>query len=53
MSRSGAGVGVGPRLGQCAELRLGVHDHLDDSEQIEGVARDAVDARNPMHVIDP
>ena len=39
-----AGAGVGPRLGQGSKLRLGVHDLLDDGEQVEGAAREAVDA---------
>jgi len=46
----GAGASVGPRLGKRAELRLGVHDLLDDSEQVEGAAREAVDARHRHHV---
>ena len=32
---TGAGAGVGPRLGKRAELRLGVHDLLDDGEQVK------------------
>jgi len=35
----GAGAGVGPRFRQGAKLRLGIHDALDDGEQIEGAAR--------------
>jgi hypothetical protein len=31
-------------------LRLGVHDLLDDGKQIEGAARDAVDACHRHHV---
>ena len=46
----GAGAGVGPRLGQGSELRLGVHDALDDAEQIKGAAREAVDPRHRHHV---
>ncbi len=33
-----AGAGVGPRLSERTKLRLGVHDLLDDSEQVEGAA---------------
>jgi hypothetical protein len=33
-------------FGQGSELRLGVHDALDDVEQIEGAAGEAVDARH-------
>jgi len=29
-----------------SELRLGVHDLLDDGEQVEGRAREAVDTRH-------
>ena len=47
---SGAGVGVGPRLRQGSKLRLGVHDLLDDGEQIKGAARQPVDARYCHHV---
>ena len=36
------GAGVGPRLGKRMELRLGVHDLLEDGEQVEGAAREAV-----------
>ena len=46
----GAGASVSPRLGKRPELRLGVHDLLDDGEQIEGAAREAVDARHGHHV---
>ena len=38
----GARAGVGPRFCEGAELRLGVHDLLDDGEQVEGAARQAV-----------
>jgi hypothetical protein len=31
-------------------LRLGVHDLLDDGEQIEGAAREAVNPRHRHHV---
>jgi hypothetical protein len=46
----GAGAGVGPRLGQGSESRLGVHDPLDDAEQVEGRPREAVDPRHRHHV---
>jgi hypothetical protein len=46
----GAAAGVGPRLRQGSELRLGVHDALDDGEQVEGAAREAVDPRHRHHV---
>jgi hypothetical protein len=46
-STSGAGGGVGPRFRQGSKLRLGVHDLLDDGEQVEGAAREAV---NPFTV---
>ena len=42
--------GVGPRLRQRSKLRLGVHDALDDAEQIEGAARQPVDPRHRHHV---
>jgi hypothetical protein len=45
-----AGAGVGPRLGERTKLRLGVHDLLDDGEQVEGAAREAVDPRDCHHV---
>jgi hypothetical protein len=35
---SGSAGAVGPRFGQGSELRLGVHDALDDAEQVEGAA---------------
>jgi hypothetical protein len=41
----GAGAGVSPRLRQGSELRLRVHDALDDAEQIEGAARQPVNPR--------
>ena len=31
-------------------MRLGVHDALDDPEQVEGAAREAVDASHCHHV---
>jgi hypothetical protein len=43
---AGAGAAVGPRLGQGSELRLGVHDLLDDGEQVERAARQPVNARH-------
>ena len=46
----GAGAGVGPRLRKRAELRLGVHDLLDDGEQVEGAAREPVKPRHRHHV---
>ena len=46
----GAGAGVGPRLGQGSKLRLGVHDALDDAEQVERAARQPVDACHRHHV---
>jgi hypothetical protein len=49
----GAGAGVGPRFGQGSELRLGVHDALDDFEQIEGAAGEAVNPRYRHSRIDP
>ena len=42
----GAGGGVGPRLGQRAELAARVHDALDGGEQVESRAGEAV---NPRH----
>jgi len=35
----GAAGAVGPRFGQGSKLRLGVHDPLDDGEQVKGAAR--------------
>ena len=46
----GAGAGVGPRFRQGSKLRLGVRDALDDGEQIEGAAREAVNPRHRHHV---
>ena len=46
----GAGAGVGPRLRQGSKLRLGVRDALDDGEQVEGAASEAVDPRHRHHV---
>ena len=46
----GAGAGVRPRLRQRSELRLGVHDALDDAEQVEGAARQPIDPRDRHHV---
>jgi hypothetical protein len=39
---TGAGGGVGPRLGQGAELPASVHDALDDGEQVKSRAGDEV-----------
>ena len=46
----GAGAGVGPRLGERAELRLSIHDALDDAEQVEGAPRQAVDPCHRHHI---
>jgi hypothetical protein len=46
----GAAGAVGPRFGQGSKLRLGVHDALDDAEQVEGAAGKAVDPRHRHHV---
>jgi len=46
----GAGAGVGPRFRQRSELRLGVHNALDDAEQIEGAARKPVNPRHRHYV---
>ena len=46
----GAGRAVGPRLGEGAELPARVHDALDDGEQVEGRAGQAVDACHRHHV---
>jgi hypothetical protein len=46
----GAGAGISPRLGQGSELRLGVRDALDDGEQVEGAAGEAVNPRHRHHV---
>jgi hypothetical protein len=35
-------------LGERAELRVGVHDALDEAEQVEGAARQPIHAR-PRH----
>jgi len=45
-SGADAGAGVGPGFRQRAELRFRVDDALDDAQQIEGAAREAV---NPLH----
>ena len=39
-----------PTVGQGSELRLGVHDLLDDREQVKGAAREAVNPRHRHHV---
>src|SRR6516165_776674 len=41
----GASAGIGTRPCQGSELRLGVHDALDDAEQVEGAARKPVNPR--------
>ena len=46
----GAGAGVSPRLRERTKLRLGVHDLLNDGEQVEGAAREAVNPRHRHHV---
>jgi hypothetical protein len=46
----GAGAGVGPRFRQGSKLRLGVRDALDDGEEIEGAASEAVDPCHRHHV---
>jgi len=46
----GTGAGVSPRLCQRSKLRLGVDDALDDGEEVEGAAGQAVDARHRHHV---
>ena len=46
----GAGADVGPRFRQGSKLGLGVHDLLDDGEQVEGAARQPVNARHCHHV---
>jgi hypothetical protein len=45
-----AGAGVGSRLGKGTESRLGIHDAFDDSEQVKGAAREAVNACDSHHV---
>jgi hypothetical protein len=42
--------GIGPRLGQRAELRARVHDALDDGEQVKCRAGEAVYPRYRHHV---
>jgi hypothetical protein len=46
----GAGCGVGPRLGQRAELPARIHDALDGGEQVESRAGEAVNPRHRHHV---
>jgi hypothetical protein len=46
----GAGAGVGPRLRERTELRLAVHDPLDDGEQVERAAGQPVNPRHRHHV---
>ena len=43
----GAAGAIGPRLGKRTELRVGVHDALDDGEQVEGAAGEALATRRP------
>jgi hypothetical protein len=43
----GAGAGIGPRFRELPELRLGVHDALDDAEQIEGAAGAGYQSASP------
>jgi hypothetical protein len=45
-----ADAGISPRFRQRAELRLGVHDALDDAEQVKRAAREPVNARHRHHV---
>jgi hypothetical protein len=44
------GAGVGPRFRQGSKLRLGVHDALDDAEQVKGAAGEPVNPRHRHHV---
>jgi hypothetical protein len=46
----GAAGAVGPWFGQGSELRLGVHDALDDPEEVKGAAREAVKPRHCQNV---
>jgi hypothetical protein len=41
---AGAGGGIGPGLGEGAEMRAGIDDALDDGEEVEGRSGQAVDA---------
>ena len=46
----GTGACVSPRLGQGPELPARIHDTLDDGEQIEGAARQPIDARHRHYI---
>ena len=46
----GASAGVGPTVPLVTGIDLGVHDALDDTEEVEGAARVTVDARHRHHV---
>jgi len=46
----GAGASVGPWFRQGSELRLRVHDALDDGEQVKGAAGQPVNPRHRHHV---
>ena len=46
----GAAGAVGPRFRQGSKLRLGVHDALDDGEQVKGAAGEAVDPCHRHHI---
>lgn len=45
-----AGRGIGPRLGKGQELPTGIHNLLDDGEQLERRSGEAVDPRHHQHV---
>lgn len=47
---AGAGAGIGPRLGEGAELRLRIHDPPNNGEQVEGGAGQAVNSRD-QHLV--
>jgi len=47
---AGAGAGIGPRLGQRAELPAGIHNALHDGKEVEGRARQAVYPRHRHNV---
>ena len=46
----GAAGAVGPRFRQGSELRIRVHDALDDTEEVKGAAREAVKLRHCQNV---
>ena len=46
----GAAGAIGPGFRQRSELSLGVHDALDDGEEVEGAARQPVDPCHRHHV---